>query len=72
MADTAHIGDDELDRLLGINGGDAAVGEGRPLQFTDDALALVFADANAGTLRYVAALGKWMVWNGSVGILMKP
>jgi putative DNA primase/helicase len=33
-------------------------------EFTDDALALAFADAYAGELRYVAALGKWMVWDG--------
>lgn len=36
----------------------------RPPEFTDAALALTFADENAAELRYVAKLGKWMVWDG--------
>jgi putative DNA primase/helicase len=37
----------------------------RPPEFTDDALALAFAEVNFASLRYVAALGKWMVWDGT-------
>lgn len=36
----------------------------RPSEFTDDALALRLAEANANNLRYVAALGKWLLWDG--------
>ena len=36
----------------------------RPPEFTDDALALRFAEANVDRLRYVAALGKWFLWDG--------
>jgi putative DNA primase/helicase len=35
----------------------------RPPLFTDEALALRFAEQHAGTLRYVAAWSKWMLWN---------
>ncbi len=31
--------------------------------FTEDALALLFADQHSKSLRYVAALGKWLIWN---------
>jgi putative DNA primase/helicase len=34
----------------------------RPQQFSDDALALAFADRHASSFRYVAALGKWLIW----------
>jgi putative DNA primase/helicase len=37
----------------------------RPPAFTDDALALSFADRYTNSLRYVAALGKWLVWDGA-------
>lgn len=37
----------------------------RPPEFTDDALALRFAEAHSDGLRYVAALGKWFLWDGS-------
>lgn len=33
---------------------------------TDDALALAFSAAHAGTLRYVAGWGRWLQWTGSV------
>src|SRR4029450_607284 len=36
----------------------------RPPEFTDEALALRFAELHAGHLRYVAAWGKWLLWNG--------
>jgi putative DNA primase/helicase len=36
----------------------------RPPAFSDEALALRFADRHSGDLRYVAALGKWLQWTG--------
>jgi putative DNA primase/helicase len=36
----------------------------RPPEFTDESLALRFAEVNSDSLRYVAALGKWLVWDG--------
>ena len=36
----------------------------RPPEFTDDAIAMRFADANMNRLRYVAALGRWFLWDG--------
>lgn len=36
----------------------------RPPPFTDEALALRFADRHHETLRFVAAGGRWMVWDG--------
>jgi Bifunctional DNA primase/polymerase, N-terminal/D5 N terminal like len=38
-------------------------------QFSDDSLALRFAVKHAGTLRYVAALGKWFIWDGTRWVL---
>ena len=38
----------------------------RPPEFSDEALALRFADRHADDLRYVAAWGKWMQWTGTV------
>ena len=38
----------------------------RPPEFSDEALALRFADRHAEDLRYVAAWGKWMQWTGNV------
>jgi len=37
----------------------------RPPAFSDEALALRFAERHAGNLRYVAAWGRWMVWTES-------
>jgi putative DNA primase/helicase len=37
----------------------------RPPEFSDEALALRFAELHAGNLRYVAAWGKWMAWDGN-------
>jgi putative DNA primase/helicase len=33
--------------------------------FSDEALALRLAEQNAGTLRYVAAWSRWLIWTGS-------
>ena len=33
--------------------------------FTEDALALTFAERHARALRYIAAWGKWLAWPGS-------
>jgi putative DNA primase/helicase len=37
----------------------------RPPQFSDDALALRFADRHAKDLRYVAGWGRWFSWTGT-------
>jgi putative DNA primase/helicase len=37
----------------------------RPPEFSDDALALRFADRHAGGLRYVAKWSTWMCWDGT-------
>ncbi len=37
----------------------------RPPAFTDDALALRFAELHAGDLRYVAAWHRWLSWDGT-------
>jgi putative DNA primase/helicase len=47
------------------NGGDDADIEARPPAFTDEALALRFAERHAKDLRFVAAMGKWLLWDGS-------
>jgi putative DNA primase/helicase len=36
----------------------------RPPTFTDEALALRFAEKHSGNLRYIATLGRWFVWTG--------
>jgi putative DNA primase/helicase len=38
--------------------------QARPPEFSDEALALRFADRHANTLRYVAAWGRWYMWTG--------
>jgi putative DNA primase/helicase len=42
----------------------AAGADVRPPMFSDDALALRFADQYSGELRYVADWGKWLCWDG--------
>jgi putative DNA primase/helicase len=37
--------------------------EARPPEFSDEALALRFASRHANNTRYVAALGKWFIWD---------
>ena len=39
--------------------------EPRPPAFSDDALALRFADKHADDLRYVAMWNKWLSWTGT-------
>jgi putative DNA primase/helicase len=39
--------------------------EPRPPQFTDEALALSFAERHAKDLRYVAAWSRWLRWDGT-------
>ena len=41
------------------------IADARPPEFSDEALALHFAEKHADDLRYVAAWGKWLVWTGS-------
>jgi putative DNA primase/helicase len=40
--------------------------DARPPAFSDEALALRFADLHANELRYVAAWGKWLIFDGTV------
>ena len=40
--------------------------------FSDDALALEFADRYSDKLRYVAKWGRWLFWNGSDWYFRKP
>ena len=37
-----------------------------PAEFSDESLALRFTDQHGGTLRYVAAWGRWYEWDGAV------
>lgn len=37
-----------------------------PPAYTDEALALAFAEQHAGRLRHVAAWGRWLIWDGKV------
>ena len=46
-----------------LSPGDDRVADSAPA-FSDEALALQFADRHAGDLRFVAAWNKWLVWNG--------
>ncbi|MCW3476332.1 phage/plasmid primase, P4 family [Limobrevibacterium gyesilva] len=39
--------------------------EARPPEFTDEALALRFATTHENRLRYVAAWGRWFIWDGT-------
>jgi putative DNA primase/helicase len=44
---------------------DAEAEPDRPPEFSDEALALAFADVHADDLRYVAMWGRWLWWSGS-------
>ena len=44
---------------------DAEPDEARPPAFSDEALALRFAERHRNDLRYVAAWGKWVSWTGT-------
>ncbi len=39
--------------------------EALPPRFSDDDLALAFAERHANDLRYVAAFNKWFAWTGT-------
>ena len=43
----------------------ASADDARPPNFSDEALALKFADKHAGDLRYVANWGAWLRWTGT-------
>ncbi len=45
---------------------EGSIDDPRPPAFSDDALALRFADQHGGDLRYVAAWGRWYSWTGSL------
>jgi putative DNA primase/helicase len=44
---------------------DVEVEEARPPAFSDEAIALRFAERHQNDLRYVAAWGKWLSWTGT-------
>jgi putative DNA primase/helicase len=44
---------------------EASPSDARPPMFSDDALALCFADQHANELRYVADWGRWLCWDGA-------
>jgi len=48
-----------------VNFGDDAEPDPRPPEFTDEALALRFAEQHADDLRYIAAWSKWLRWDGN-------
>lgn len=59
----AHLSNDEIDRQVierEFNRGDSL-----SPQFSEDRLALNFADRFQSTLRHVAVLGKWLVFDGA-------
>lgn len=39
--------------------------DGRPPEYSDEALALRFADLHSDSLRYVAAWNRWLIWDGT-------
>ena len=43
---------------------DSAADIARPPAFSDEALALQFAERHANDLRFVAAWNRWLVWDG--------
>jgi putative DNA primase/helicase len=44
---------------------ETAAADARPPEYSDEALALRFAERYGGHTRYVATWGKWLLWNGS-------
>jgi putative DNA primase/helicase len=49
----------------GHTGTDDEVADARPPEFSDEALALRFAEKHEQQARYVAAWGKWLLWGGT-------
>ncbi len=60
MSDGAHpLSNAELDaKIIELD----RAADPRPPAFTDEALALHFAERHAGDLRYVAAWSRWLIW----------
>jgi len=51
--------------LVGDGGLERHGEETRPPAFTDEALALRFAEEHTGRLRYVEVWGRWLTWDGT-------
>jgi putative DNA primase/helicase len=51
--------------LVGDGGLERHGEEARPPAFTDEALALRFAEQHARRLRYVEVWGRWLTWDGT-------
>lgn len=56
---------DELDAKIIELDAKRELMEPRPPAFSDEALALRFAELHADDLRYVAAWNKWLIWDGA-------
>jgi len=66
MRDDSDLAE-ELDGIRGAPLPDAeATAEAIPPEYTDEALALRFTATHRDRLRYVAAWGRWLVWDGTV------
>jgi hypothetical protein len=73
----AGLGDDDVQSIIvepqnlvdaGAGDADAAVddeADARAPEFSDEALALEFADCHADRLRYVKPWGTWFIWTGT-------
>jgi len=48
-----------------VHWGDADAAD-RPPEYSDEALALRFTEQHKAALRYVAAWGRWLIWDGAV------
>jgi phage/plasmid-associated DNA primase len=57
-------GNDAVRKLLDSAQAAADLNEVRPPEFSDDALALDFADRHKDDLRYVAAWSRWLHFDG--------
>lgn len=69
MRDDSEIAQ-RLDELRADLGADSETTPAKdaqiPPEFTDEALALRFTEQHQHSLRYVAAWGKWLIWDGTV------
>jgi len=63
MSDTRRTGNVELDAQI-VELDQDRERDSRPPAFTDEALALHFAQRHVGNLRYVAGWSRWLIWNG--------
>jgi phage/plasmid-associated DNA primase len=67
MATIARIDEDDGQQILARAAETANISssEARPPAYSDEALALRFAELHAADLRYVAGWGRWLSWDGA-------